>query len=165
VWFTESYWALLVAYAIAGVGQAVFHPADYAILSARIDRSHLGRAVSVHTFAGNVGWGVAPPVVLVLTALVDWRFAFLVVGLVAVAISIVIYAQTDLVGRAAPPAVRTVDSQGKKHSTFREGLKLMKSPALLILFAFFLFSSLAGSGMRPAFWSAAGSPTDSGGRT
>ena len=148
VWFTESYWALFAAYAVAGIGQAVFHPADYAILSARIDRSHLGRAVSVHTFAGNVGWGLAPPVVLVLTALVNWRFAFLIVGLVAFAIAIIIYAQTDLVGRAAPQAVRPADAQGKRQSTFRDGLKLMKSPALLILFAFFLFSSLAGSGIN-----------------
>jgi MFS family permease len=148
VWFTESYWALFAAYAVAGIGQAVFHPADYAILSARIDRSHLGRAVSIHTFAGNVGWGVAPPVVLALTALVDWRFAFLIVGLVAVAIALVIYVHPDLVGRAAPPAVRPAEAQGKKHSTFRDGLKLMKSQALLILFAFFLFSSLAGSGIN-----------------
>jgi MFS family permease len=148
VWFTESYWALFAAYAVAGIGQAVFHPADYAILSARIDRSHLGRAVSVHTFAGNVGWGLAPPVVLVLTALVNWRFAFLMVGLVAFAIAVIIYAQRDLVGRAAPQAVRPADAQGKRPSTFRDGLKLMKSPALLILFAFFLFSSLAGSGIN-----------------
>ena len=147
VWFVHSYWALLAAYAVAGLGQSVFHPADYAILSARIDRSHLGRALSVHAFAGNAGWGAAPPVVLALTALVDWRFAYLVVGLVGFVIAVIIYTQPDLIGRGAPPA-RMHETTGKKRSSFRDGLALMKSPAMLILFAYFLFSSMAGSGIN-----------------
>jgi len=149
VYFTQSYWAMLVAYAIAGIGQSVFHPADYAILSARIDRAQLGRAVSVHTFMGNVGWGIAPPVVLTLTALVDWRFAFLVVGLIGVALAVMIYLQADLLGGPAPaPVSRPVEGERKKHSSFQDGLKLMRSPALLILFGYFLFSSIAGSGIN-----------------
>ncbi len=147
IWFTHSYWGLLAAYAVAGMGQSVFHPADYAILSARIERSHLGRALSVHAFAGNAGWGAAPPVVLALTALVDWRFAFLVVGLVGVAIALLVWSQPDLVGRGAPPP-RLHEATGKKRSSFRDGFALMKSPPMLVLFAYFLFSSMAGTGLN-----------------
>ncbi len=147
VWFVHSYWALLACYAVAGLGQSVFHPADYAILAARIERSYLGRALSVHAFAGNAGWGAAPPVVLALTALVDWRFAYLVIGIVGLAIALMVYSQPDLVGRAVP-AERLKDAAGKKRSSFRDGLALMKSPALLVLFAYFLFSSMAGTGIN-----------------
>jgi MFS family permease len=147
VYFAESYWTMIVLYGIAGIGQAVFHPADYAILSARIDKAHLGRAVSVHTFMGNVGWGVAPPVVLALTALADWRFAFLVVGLVGVALAALIFVRSDLLG-GAPEHLRRAPGERRKSGGLRDGFKLMGSPALLILFAYFLFSSLAGSGIN-----------------
>jgi MFS family permease len=146
IYFVDSYWAMLALYGFAGIGQAVFHPADYAILAARINRAELGRAVSVHTFAGNIGWGIAPPVVLALTAVVDWRFAYLAVGLIGVALAMLIYAQPDLLGRAAP-LHRPAEGE-RKHSGLRDGLKLMGSPALLILFGYFLFSSIAGSGIN-----------------
>jgi MFS family permease len=146
IYFVDSYWAMLALYGIAGIGQAVFHPADYAILAARINRAELGRAVSVHTFAGNIGWGIAPPVVLALTAVADWRFAYLAVGLIGIVIALIIYAQPDLLGRAAPQR-RPAEGE-RKHSGLRDGLKLMGSPALLILFGYFLFSSIAGSGIN-----------------
>ena len=50
-----SYVMLLVASVFIGIGQAVYHPADYAILSAQVDSSRVGRAFSYHTFAGYVG--------------------------------------------------------------------------------------------------------------
>jgi FSR family fosmidomycin resistance protein-like MFS transporter len=125
----------------------VFHPADYAILAERIDKAHLGRAVSVHTFLGNVGWGLAPPVVLALTGLAGWRFAFLVVGLIGVAMSALIYFHSDLLG-GAPAHTRRVEGERRKGMPLKAGFKLMGSPALLILFSYFLFSSLAGSGIN-----------------
>jgi MFS family permease len=147
VYFVHSYWAMLALYAVAGIGQAVFHPADYAILSARIDKAQLGRAVSVHTFMGNVGWGLAPPVILALTGLVDWRFAYLVVGLIGLSLALLIFARADLLG-GAPEHLRRVDGQRRKSGGLKEGFRLMGSPALLILFAYFLFSSLAGNGIN-----------------
>jgi sugar phosphate permease len=102
IYFVHSYWAMLILYAIAGIGQAVFHPADYAILASRINRSELGRAVSIHTFAGNIGWAIAPPIVLALTALYSWHFAYLVVGLIGIALAVLIYAQPELLGHTTP---------------------------------------------------------------
>src|SRR6202521_5250551 len=40
----DSYAWLLVAAALIGIANAVYHPADYAILSARIAPAHIGRA-------------------------------------------------------------------------------------------------------------------------
>lgn len=147
VGFTHTYWQMLPLFALAGIGQAVFHPADYAILAARIDHARLGRAVSVHTFAGNVGWGLAPPVMLALVAVADWRTAFMVVGIVGIAIAALIFLQPGLIGGAPVAPEADGEPASKKRSSFRDGLALMKSPALLILFGYFLFSSLAGSGI------------------
>src|SRR5690348_14224019 len=47
-----SYWSLVACAALLGVANSVYHPADYAILSAHMDEARMGRAFSIHTFAG-----------------------------------------------------------------------------------------------------------------
>lgn len=56
-----GYGAFLVLAAIAGVANSVYHPADYALLSASIPPRRMGRAFSLHTFAGFAGGAMAPP--------------------------------------------------------------------------------------------------------
>src|SRR4029077_8598975 len=63
-----SYPALIVAAALLGLANSVYHPADYAILSAHMDEARMGRAFSIHTFAGFVGGAVAPAIVAALVA-------------------------------------------------------------------------------------------------
>ena len=58
--FATSFPMLVALAAVAGFGNSVFHPADYAILSASVDRRRMGRAYSIHTFTGNLGWAAAP---------------------------------------------------------------------------------------------------------
>jgi len=55
VGFAPGYWALIPLAAVAGLGNAVFHPADFAVLNARVDPSRLGRAYGAHGLAGNIG--------------------------------------------------------------------------------------------------------------
>ena len=66
-----------------GIGNSVFHPADSAVLSASVDRVWLGRAFSVHTFSGNIGFMLAPAGMIALTAAFGWRYALMVAGLLA----------------------------------------------------------------------------------
>ena len=47
---------------LLGVANSVYHPADYAILSAHMDEARMGRAFSIHTFAGFLGGAVAPAI-------------------------------------------------------------------------------------------------------
>ena len=58
--FVSSYPWLLVAAVMAGLANCVYHPADYAILADSIAESRVGRAFSIHTFAGFLGGAVAP---------------------------------------------------------------------------------------------------------
>ena len=47
-----SYTSLILCAALLGLANSVYHPCDYAILSAHMDEARMGRAFSIHTFAG-----------------------------------------------------------------------------------------------------------------
>ena len=67
---------------MAGLANCVYHPADYAMLADSISEHRIGRAFSVHTFAGFLGGAVAPPILLTLSAYGGLETALLFVGLV-----------------------------------------------------------------------------------
>src|ERR1700733_15849586 len=50
-----SYAWLVASAALLGFANSVYHPADYAILAAHMDPARMGRAFSIHTFAGFLG--------------------------------------------------------------------------------------------------------------
>src|SRR5216684_1790800 len=70
-----SYWMLLPAAAAAGAGNSVFHPADYSMLNATVSPRRIARAYSVHGISGNIGWVLAPALVMPVTYLAGWRVA------------------------------------------------------------------------------------------
>jgi FSR family fosmidomycin resistance protein-like MFS transporter len=81
-----QYWMFLLLAALAGLGNCVYHPADYSVLTARVSPHRLARAYSVHTISGTLGWAAAPVVVLLLSDYFgNWRSALLLVGLAGVA--------------------------------------------------------------------------------
>ena len=45
---------------LGGLGNSVFHPADFALLNASIDPKRLGRAFSIHGLGGSLGWAGGP---------------------------------------------------------------------------------------------------------
>src|SRR2546429_4886656 len=63
-----SYVSLIVCAALLGLAYSVYHPCDYAILSTHMDEARMGRAFSVHTFAGFLGGAVAPAIMAALVA-------------------------------------------------------------------------------------------------
>src|SRR6476646_1630788 len=75
-----SYPALIISAALLGLANSVYHPADYAILSAHMDEARMGRAFSIHTFAGFVGGAVAPAIMAVLVAWIGGLGALMVAG-------------------------------------------------------------------------------------
>lgn len=70
-----SFAGVLAAAGIAGVGNCVFHPADYTILNRRVSASRLGHAFSVHGLTGSLGWAAAPVFVIALAQAFGWRTA------------------------------------------------------------------------------------------
>jgi len=82
-----QFWMLLPCAGLAGIGNSVFHPADYSVLTANVTPGRIARAYSVHALSGNIGWVLAPMTVLGLTGVVGWHHALQLVGLVGVALA------------------------------------------------------------------------------
>lgn len=135
----DGYWGFAVLAVVAGIGNAVFHPVDYAIIAAKITEKRLGRAYSLHTFSGFLGGGMAPVAIVGLAALFDWRMAFILVGLAGVAAAIVIACQGDTLEGEAPAPKRS-EGAAKEKSV------LLSAPVLLYL-VFLAFYGLATGGI------------------
>jgi len=138
----DSYAWLLVATGLLGIANAIYHPADYGILSARITPSRIGRAFSVHTFAGMLGGAVAPAVMLVLANTTGIRTALLVAGLVGPLVALpVAWARTLESGpKATRVATHRPAAEGEQRRT-------VFTPAILGLTVFFVLLSLSSSGI------------------
>jgi len=76
---------------IAGLGNSVFHPADFALLNASVNHNRLGRAYSIHGVGGSLGWAAAP-VMYFLDSLFGWVGAALIGALPGLLLSVVVWA-------------------------------------------------------------------------
>jgi MFS family permease len=77
-----SYSWLIASAVLLGIANSVYHPANYAILSAHMDEARMGRAFSIHTFAGFLGGAVAPAVVAALVTIAGGSGALIACGAV-----------------------------------------------------------------------------------
>src|SRR3990172_11182552 len=102
--FAPSYPLLLVAFMIAGAGNSVFHPADMAILNARIDPPRLGYAFSLHAVSGNLGWVLAPLFSVAVATAFGWRTAMIAAGAIGLAITLRLAFQPALRTETHPAA-------------------------------------------------------------
>src|SRR5580704_3405604 len=105
-------WWMMPAALIAGFGNCVFHPADYAIMTARVESGRLGRAYGAHTFAGNLGWVAAPIAVLALTDAFGWRAALVILGGAGLAFTACLASQREILSIPATPTPRTEPQPG-----------------------------------------------------
>ncbi|MGH7042877.1 MAG: MFS transporter [Acetobacteraceae bacterium] len=138
--FATAFWQIVVCAVLSGAGNSVIHPADYAILSGSIEEERIGRSFAAHTFAGNVGFSTAPPVMAALMVTIGWRTSVIVVGLIGVAAAGAILAQSGILKEKA----RRVARSGAAIS----GRKLLISPPILLFFCFYALGSMAGSGVQ-----------------
>ena len=138
----DSFWVFVAMFAVAGIANTVYHPANYAILSQHIPPARAGRVFSFHTFSGMLGNAVAPPTLLFMQSLVGWRGAFLgaaALGLVAAAVLL-------LTPEPAPLAVKTRKQETTDAAL--EGWRLLTAPAILINLVFFILLSFCGGGLN-----------------
>ena len=134
-----AFWMILVLAVLSGVGNSVIHPADYAILAGSIDKGFMGRAFALHTFTGNLGFALAPPAIALMLVYMDWRAALLLVGLLGVPVVGAILLQSRVLQDQPKP---------RRQEEGPTGRALLLSRPMLLFFAFFLLSSMAGSGVQ-----------------
>ena len=133
----SSYWMLLLVAALAGLGNSVFHPADYSMLNTSVSARRIARAYSIHQLSGNAGWVLAPLVVGTVTHLAGWRVALFVAGGLALLGTLVLAVQTRGLGARMP-----VVAAGERPSVAADLRVLM---ALPIMMAFGYFALLTAS--------------------
>ena len=136
-----QFWQIVALAMLSGLGNAVFHPADYAILSGSISPAKIGRSFALHTFTGHVGFASAPPVTAALIWLIGWRGALLTVGLVGIPVALAIIWQSRILAdQKRAPQSREAQAGG--------GARMLLSPSIMLFFGFFMVSSMAGAGVQ-----------------
>jgi MFS family permease len=134
---TLSYTWLIACGALLGLANSVYHPSDYALLAANIDGNRIGRAFSIHTFAGFFGGAVAPATVAALVATVGGQGALVASGAVGLIAALL------LIAIPIPEAsARTAGNAGGNG-----GRVNVWTPAILILTLFFMLLGLSNSGI------------------
>jgi MFS family permease len=141
VGLVDSFWVLVVMFGLAGIGNTVYHPADYALLSRHVPPDGIGQAFSIHTFAGMLGSAVAPGTLLLMQNIWGWRGAFIGAGILGLAVAAILIAVRDNnpVVQATPPRAASDKSP--------VGWRLLLSTPILLNLVFFALLALMSGGM------------------
>lgn len=138
-----NYWVLMLSAVIGGIGNGVFHPADYTLFNRKVAPARLGHAYSVHGITGSLGWALAPAFVVPLALAFSWRFALAAAGGVALAVLALLWFNREVLtldvkaGRkAAAPGAPAASSAGGGELAF------LRIPAVWMCFGFFFFYAM-----------------------
>jgi MFS family permease len=132
-----SYPWLIASAVLLGLANSVYHPADYAILSAHMDAARMGRAFSIHTFAGFLGGAVAPAIVAALVATTGGYGALIAAGAVGPLVAL-------LLAVAGIPDASAAD---RKVDGVPAPKQSIVTPTLIVLTIFFTLLSLSNAGI------------------
>ncbi len=125
--FATAFWQILALSLISGIGNAVFHPCDYAILAGSIRKERMGRSFALHG-----------PTITALLSVMDWRGVLLVVGGLGLPVVAALIAQShilhDQVRKDAPA----------RGMSMRE---LLLDRTLGLFFLFYFLGAMASGGV------------------
>ncbi len=139
----NSYAALIAAAAVAGLGNSIFHPADFTLLNRRVSAIRLGHAFSVHGVAGNLGWALAPVFMASLAALAHWRIAALAAAAVGAGVLALLLLRRESL-RDSEPATQVVAVEpGGARAATPDRLAFLRSATVWWCFAFFFLVTSA----------------------
>jgi MFS family permease len=132
-----SYPSLIVSAALLGLANSVYHPANYAILAARMNEARMGRAFSIHAFAGFFGGAVAPAIMAALVAAIGGQGALIAAGAVGPVVALFLMAIGMPDANAAGRTTSAADAPKQNVIT----------PAIVVLMIFFLLLSISSAGI------------------
>ncbi|MGI4718150.1 MAG: MFS transporter [Janthinobacterium lividum] len=139
----DSYPGLLAGALLAGVGNAIFHPADYTLLNQRVSRARLAHGFSVHGISGNIGWAAAPIFLTSIAAAQGWRAALLWAAAIPMAVLALLVLNRHAL-YPDPAARQAGAAQGGEGGA----LGFLKLRAVWLCFAFFLLTAVALGGIQ-----------------
>ncbi len=137
----HSYAQLLAGAMLAGVGNSVFHPADYTLLNQRVSAARLAHGFSVHGISGNLGWAAAPLFLTFAAGQGGWRVALLCAAALPGVVLLVLF-----LNRAAlrPDPIAPAKAGAPAGAT----LSFLRLPSVWMCFAFFLITAVALGGIQ-----------------
>ncbi|MEO7152333.1 MAG: MFS transporter [Burkholderiaceae bacterium] len=141
---STSYAMLAGVSVLAGIGNGVFHPADYTLLNRKVHESRLGHAFSSHGISGSLGWALAPAVLVPLTLAYSWRIALVGAALLAFSVFAFLWLQRDRLALDAAATVVAPASAARAEGSF----DFLRIPSVWMCFGFFLFYAIALSGVQ-----------------
>jgi len=142
VGLVDSFWMMVAMFALAGVGNTVYHPADYSLLSHHVPADRIGQAFSVHTFAGMLGSAVAPASLLVMQNLWGWRGAFIGAGVLGLATAAVLATMRD-----HPSGHTGSERVPRSADTAAASWRLLLSAPILLNLVFFVLLAIISGGL------------------
>jgi len=136
-----NYGMLVLTVVLAGIGNSVFHPADFSLLNKKVSPSRLGYAFSVHGLSGNLGWALGAAISGTALAWAGWRGAGLAAAVVAVATVMALQLARPLIDDDKPKV-------GAGGSATGSVFGFMGLPAIWLAFLFFFLITSAFSGLQ-----------------
>jgi MFS transporter, FSR family, fosmidomycin resistance protein len=140
-----SFWLMVAMFALLGVANGVYHPADYAILSQLVSNERAGQAFSIHIFAGFLGTAVTPATMLILQQILGWQGAFLAASVMGLLVAILFLAQPAALFEAPGKPVRPASERPKDEKV---GWSLLLSPPILLNLLFFVMITFSTTGIQ-----------------
>lgn len=137
----NSFWVMVAMFGVAGVGNTVYHPADYTLLSQHVSSDRIGQAFSVHTFAGMLGSAVAPASLLLMESVWGWRGAFVGTGVLGFSVAMLLLLVRDSSNATIVATIRT------QPETSAAGLRLLLSTPILLNLVFFVLLAMISGGL------------------
>jgi MFS family permease len=137
-----SYAALMAGALLAGVGNSIFHPADYTLLNQRVSRARLAHGFSVHGISGNIGWAAAPLFMTTVAALSSWRMALAYAAILPFAVLAILFLNRARLAPEPKPAPAPVADGGEGTLAF------LRLRAVWMCFAFFFLTAVALGGIQ-----------------
>ncbi len=143
--FVPSFWMFLPLAVVAGLGNSVFHPADFALLAARVHPSRTGRAFSIHAFGGTIGYVLSPVLLSLLGFTLGWRTALVVAGLYGLVQAGFIFLAHDLLGEGPASAAAAKEGPREIAAGFA---RMLVMPAMLAALVYLTMTAMAGAGVQ-----------------
>jgi MFS family permease len=140
-----SFWLLVAMFALLGVANGVYHPADYAILSQLVSNERASQAFSLHIFAGFLGTAVTPATMLILQQSFGWQGAFLAASVMGLVVAIPFLLQPAALFEAPPKPVRPASEAPKDD---KAGWSLLLSGPILLNLLFFVMITFSTTGVQ-----------------
>ena len=140
---TPNYHTLLVLTFIAGIGNSVFHPADYSLLNGAVNPKLIGRAYSVHSIGGHGGFAMAPLVMATLGITIGWRGALIAAGVAGLVLTLILFALGTSFFQGSQERKPV-----QKPESIKAGVTLLMQPLIIGFFLFFVILAMALIGLQ-----------------